>query len=68
MARHWLSCVAPVEAVVFPTGQVLHWDSSTAPWTLLNLPKGHSVGEVAAAPLKEPGGEVEQVEEPARGA
>lgn len=30
-ARHCVSCVAPVEAVVFPLGHAVHCDSATAP-------------------------------------
>ena len=72
-ARHCVSCVAPVEAVVFPLGQAVHCVTEIAPGMPLKVPRGHSVGEVApVAPplgggaLKDPAGETMQEEEPAR--
>ncbi len=70
-ARHCVSCVAPVEAVVFPLGQAVHCVIDTAPGKPLKVPRGHCEGEVApVAPptgaLKDPAGETRQKEEPAR--
>ena len=51
MAKHWLLCVAPVEAVVFPAGQSVHWAWLTAPVKLLYLPRGHREGEEEEGPV-----------------
>ena len=67
-ARHCVSCVAPVEAVVFPLGQAVHCVSETAPGMPLKVPRGHSVGEAAEGPLKDPAGESVQLTDPARAA
>ena len=58
--------MAPVEAVVFPAGQGVHWALETAPEKPLKVPRGHRLGEVAARPLYAPAGVAVHDEEPAR--
>jgi len=48
--RHWVCCMAPGEAVVFPRGHRVHWDTERAPGVPLNVPRGHCVGEEAEGP------------------
>ena len=50
-ARHCVSCVAPVEAVVFPAGQAVHCVDETAPLNPRKVPRLHCVGCVAPDPV-----------------
>ena len=50
-ARHCVSCVEPVEAVVFPLGQAVHCVIETAPEKPRKVPRLHCVGCVAPGPV-----------------
>ena len=56
IARHWVSCIAPVVAVVFPGGHFRHCEDMVAPEAELYFPKSHSVGVEEEGPLYAPGG------------
>ena len=56
IARHWVSCIAPVVAVVFPGGHFRHCEDMVAPDAELYFPRSHWVGVEEEGPLYAPGG------------
>jgi hypothetical protein len=44
IARHWVSCIAPVVAVVFPGGHFRHCEDVVAPDAELYFPRSHLCG------------------------
>jgi len=44
IVRHWVSCIAPVVAVVFPGGHDRHCEGLVAPEAELYFPRSHCVG------------------------
>jgi len=56
IARHWVSCIAPVVAVVFPGGHFRHCEDVVAPDAELYFPRSHCVGVEEEGPLYAPGG------------
>jgi len=56
IARHCVSCIAPVVAVVFPDGHFRHCEDKVAPEAVLYFPRSHCVGVEEEGPLYAPGG------------
>lgn len=65
-ARHWLICVAPVEAVVVPVEQLEHCACDTAPVIPRYDPRAQGTGAVAPGPQYVPIGVTVHTEAPAR--